>query len=75
MIAIYGKNCEEWLMTDMAACFYGITSVAIYDTLGEEAMRFILEQTQISTIFTTVGMMEKMVKDEKWPGIKNIVFF
>lgn len=45
MVAIYGKNCEEWLMTDMAACFYGVTSVAIYDTLGEEAMKYILEQT------------------------------
>jgi len=45
MVAIYGKNCEEWLMTDMACCFYGLTSVAIYDTLGEEAMRYILQQT------------------------------
>lgn len=43
MIAIYGKNCEEWLMTDIAANCWGITSVAIYDTLGAESMSFILE--------------------------------
>lgn len=42
-IAIYGKNSYEWLVTDIACNLRGITTVAIYDTLGAEAMRFILD--------------------------------
>jgi long-subunit acyl-CoA synthetase (AMP-forming) len=42
LVAIYGKNCEEWLMTDLAANCFGVTTVAIYDTLGADSMNFIL---------------------------------
>jgi long-subunit acyl-CoA synthetase (AMP-forming) len=37
-IAIFGKNCEDWLFSDLGAQLYGITTVAIYDTLGAESM-------------------------------------
>lgn len=42
-IAIYGKNSKDWMITDLAANMFGVTSVAIYDTLGAESMRFILD--------------------------------
>lgn len=41
-IGVYGKNSEDWIMSDMAANFFGITTVAIYDTLGAESMAHIL---------------------------------
>lgn len=41
-IAVYGKNSLDWLVSDLAANLYGITTVAIYDTLGADSMRFIL---------------------------------
>jgi len=43
MISIYGKNSYEWLVTDIGCNIRGITTVPIYDTLGTEAMRFILD--------------------------------
>ena len=42
-IAVYGKNSEEWLLTDLAANIYGITTVSIYDTLGADSMKYILD--------------------------------
>lgn len=42
-IGLYAKNREEYAETDIAAALFGFCSVAIYDTLGPEAMTFILE--------------------------------
>lgn len=44
----------------MAANFYGITSVAIYDTLGAESMSYILSQTGLSTLFLATGMLKNI---------------
>jgi len=43
MISIYGKNTYEWLVVELSCTLRGITTVPIYDTLGAEAMRFILD--------------------------------
>jgi len=53
-VAIYGKNSYEWLLADLACNLKGITTVAIYDTLGADSMRFILDQTNTNTLFTSV---------------------
>jgi long-subunit acyl-CoA synthetase (AMP-forming) len=42
MIGIYGKNSEEWMLTDLAGNLFGVTSVAIYDTLGYDSIRYIM---------------------------------
>jgi long-chain acyl-CoA synthetase len=41
-IAFYAKNRAEWVQMDIAAIISGITSVALYDTLGKESMELIL---------------------------------
>jgi long-subunit acyl-CoA synthetase (AMP-forming) len=38
-------------MTDMAANLLGITTVPLYETLGNQMMALILEQTEMSTLF------------------------
>jgi long-chain acyl-CoA synthetase len=43
MIAIYGPNTINWLLTDIACIMYNICSVPIYDTLGEEACEFMFK--------------------------------
>jgi len=40
-VGIQSKNRAEWLLTQMALMHQKGTSVALYDTLGEEAMKFI----------------------------------
>lgn len=65
-IAVYGKNSRDWLISDLGANLYGITTVAIYDTLGADSMRFILNQTNLTTIFTSVAMIPNILKQEKF---------
>jgi len=40
-------NREEWLITDLACNLLDITSVPLYETLGQELLNIILTQTEI----------------------------
>jgi len=77
-VALYSKNREEWVTMDVACCLYGITSVALYDTLGNEAVEFIYEQTGIKTTFSSGENIQKILnnlKEGKLTGLKNVVSF
>lgn len=49
-LGIQSKNCKEWIITHLANMGQNITTVSLYDTLGLDATRFILDQTEISTL-------------------------
>ena len=49
-IGIQSKNCKEWLITHFANMTQNITSVSLYDTLGLDAIQFILDQTEMTTV-------------------------
>lgn len=75
-VSIFSKNCEEYVILDMACSLYGIVAVPIYDTLGPQAMIFILEQTNLTTIFLSSQNLEALLKIGKPLGkIKNLVCF
>lgn len=42
-VGICSVNREEWLVTDLACNLLDITSVPLYETLGEEILEIILE--------------------------------
>ena len=51
VIGICSINREEWLVTDLACNLLQVTSVPLYETLGNEMLEIILKETQISTLF------------------------
>ena len=67
MIAIYAKNTPEYVILDAACCLYGITTIPIYDTLGEEACQFMFTQTNATTVFCSAdhlkGLKASIVKN------------
>ncbi len=44
-IGIFARNRPEWVMTETACNAYSFVSVPLYDTLGAEAINFILIQS------------------------------
>ena len=46
LIGIYAKNRPEWVITEEACNAYSFVTVPLYDTLGEEAIQFILMQSK-----------------------------
>jgi long-chain acyl-CoA synthetase len=77
-IALYSKNREEWVTMDVACCLYGVTTVALYDTLGTEAIEFIYGQTGLKTTFSSGENLPKLLtslKEGKYPSLKNVISF
>lgn len=75
-VGIHGKNSVDWILLDIANLCYGLTSMPLYDTLGEEAVDHMLVETEVSTIFMTPEHIKSHVariKAGKAPYFKNIV--
>lgn len=49
-MGIQSKNRAEWSLLNIAGMFQGVTTVAFFDTLGEDAMKFVVNQTQLTSI-------------------------
>lgn len=53
IVGIYSKNCIEWFIAEQGCNAYGMTLCPLYDTLGIEALEFILRQTSKSSMDNT----------------------
>lgn len=49
-VGIFARNRPEWVMTATACEAYSLVSVPLYDTLGDEAINFILLQTELKLV-------------------------
>ena len=75
-LGVYSKNREEYLIIDMVSAMYGHTIVPIYDTLGPDAVQFVFEQTNLSTLFCSNEYLPALLtsaKNNKLGKVKNIV--
>lgn len=50
-IGIFAKNRPEWVMIEHACNMFSFVSVPLYETLGDEAVEFILLQTELKIVF------------------------
>uniref|UniRef100_A0A7E4W672 Long-chain-fatty-acid--CoA ligase n=1 Tax=Panagrellus redivivus TaxID=6233 RepID=A0A7E4W672_PANRE len=74
-VGIYAKNCPEWIITSLGALRYSMVTVPLYDTLGPEAARFIIRQTEIRVIFVDNASKAHRLLDvaEEIPSLAHIV--
>ena len=73
-MTIYALNRPEWVITDIACHAYSLTVVALYDTLGEEASEFILNQTQSPIVVASIDHVPHLIQmKDKLPSLKIIV--
>lgn len=59
-MGIYSKNREEWSTTHLASLSLSGTTVAFYDTLGPQAVEFVLSQTKLQTISCTKNYLKTL---------------
>ena len=72
LIGIFAKNCTEWVVTDLACQMDSITTVTLYATLGQEAFKYICEQTNIKTIFVSPDLVDLCCKFKQLFNIKTL---
>uniref|UniRef100_A0A673CGE3 Arachidonate--CoA ligase n=1 Tax=Sphaeramia orbicularis TaxID=375764 RepID=A0A673CGE3_9TELE len=75
-IGIFSQNRPEWTITEIACYTYSLVSVPLYDTLGTEAISYIIDKASISTIVCDVvdkvEMVLECIKDRPH-SVKTIV--
>uniref|UniRef100_A0A8C1RJT5 Arachidonate--CoA ligase n=1 Tax=Cyprinus carpio TaxID=7962 RepID=A0A8C1RJT5_CYPCA len=49
-IGIFAQNRPEWIISELACYTYSMVAVPLYDTLGPEALVFIINRAKISTV-------------------------
>nr|GMD51094.1 long chain acyl-CoA synthetase 9, chloroplastic [Ipomoea batatas] len=60
-VAIFADTCEEWFIA-LQACFRrNVTVVTIYASLGEEALCYSLNETEVTTVICGQKELKKLV--------------
>jgi len=54
-LGIYSKNREEWATTQIACMMNNVTIIPFFDSLGPDALKFVINQTDLSTMFIEGG--------------------
>ena len=75
-LGIFSRNKKEWLLSYLGAIKDSITIVTIYETLGNLAIEYILEQTQLITIVIEVKALKTLhhlVSEKKIHNLKNLI--
>jgi len=60
-IGIYSKNREEWVITDQACNCFSFVIVALYDTLGENAVSYIADHAECSIVVCSGESLPNML--------------
>lgn len=56
-IGIQSKNRAEWVEFHIANLHQSVTSVAFFDTLGPDAQKFIINQTEMTTMVVSIDYL------------------
>ncbi|XP_068444861.1 long-chain-fatty-acid--CoA ligase 1a isoform X3 [Clinocottus analis] len=75
-IGIFSQNRPEWTISELACYTYSMVAVPLYDTLGTEAIGYIIHRAAISTVICDIPEKALMIMDcvsEKRQTVKTIV--
>uniref|UniRef100_A0AAX7SVB6 Long-chain-fatty-acid--CoA ligase n=1 Tax=Astatotilapia calliptera TaxID=8154 RepID=A0AAX7SVB6_ASTCA len=62
-IGIFSQNRPEWTITELACYTYSLVAVPLYDTLGADAIDYIIDRADISTVICDVPEKARMILD------------
>ncbi|KAJ3353426.1 hypothetical protein GGF32_003096 [Allomyces javanicus] len=73
-LGIYAINRPEWTMADAACHAYSLVSVALYDTLGPDALEFIIGHAETPVVVASGDRVMDLIRvRNRCPGLKVIV--
>ncbi|KAI3365505.1 hypothetical protein L3Q82_010582, partial [Scortum barcoo] len=76
-IGVFAQNRPEWIIGELACYTYSMVVVPLYDTLGPEALVFIINQAEITTVLcdnqTKAETLLQTRETGQTPVLKTIV--
>jgi long-chain acyl-CoA synthetase len=74
MVGIYSINRPEWVTTSIACTFQNLTYVPLYDTLGPDAAKYIVNHAELTTVVCSAKTFPQLAKcAPECPSLKNII--
>ncbi|XP_073699396.1 long-chain-fatty-acid--CoA ligase 1a isoform X1 [Garra rufa] len=62
-IGIFAQNRPEWTISELACYTYSLVAVPLYDTLGTEAISYIIDKATISTVICDMADKARLILD------------
>ena len=73
-LGIYAVNCPEWVIAEQACYTQGIVPISLYDTLGPDAVGYILKEAGVKVIVATKDKIPALLQAAKdCPDLKLII--
>jgi hypothetical protein len=60
-VGIMSNNRSEWLITDYACCVQSLISVPLYDTLGPDAVEYIVNHASVKVAVVNVNQLKALL--------------
>lgn len=70
-VGIYGANCREWMLAMQACNRMSYACVPLYDSLGEDAIEYIVRHSEATLVFAQSAKLARLEK--ALPQIKDLV--
>ncbi|XP_029441498.1 long-chain-fatty-acid--CoA ligase 1 isoform X2 [Rhinatrema bivittatum] len=72
-IGIFAQNRPEWVITELGCYTYSMVTVPLYDTLGTEAIVYVINKADLSVVFCdTVEKTDILLNSVENGEIKNL---
>uniref|UniRef100_A0A3Q3DVE3 Long-chain-fatty-acid--CoA ligase n=1 Tax=Hippocampus comes TaxID=109280 RepID=A0A3Q3DVE3_HIPCM len=76
-IGVFAQNRPEWIISELACYTYSMVVVPLYDTLGPDAIRFIINTADISTVICDkvdkAQVLLANVERAETPALRHII--
>jgi len=73
-LGILSVNRPEWVIVEQACNAAAIITVPLYDTLGAEAIEFIVNETEMEFVVASNDKLSSFTKDrQKFPTLKTVI--
>ena len=74
-VGIYENTIPEWMISALACFEHSFVVVTVYSNLGDEALIYSINQTEMTTIICSGSNVSKLLSFEKdIPTLKNIIY-
>jgi long-chain acyl-CoA synthetase len=73
-VGIYAINCREWVLVDAALHAYNMVSVPLYDTLGADAVEYICNHAELSSVACSAQVLPILMQAiGRCPSVKTLI--
>uniref|UniRef100_A0A3Q3QYS8 Arachidonate--CoA ligase n=1 Tax=Monopterus albus TaxID=43700 RepID=A0A3Q3QYS8_MONAL len=76
-IGVFAQNRPEWIISELACYTYSMVVVPLYDTLGLDAIRFIINTAEITTVICDKVEKAQVLLDnmerKETPSLRRII--